>query len=91
MTCYFCTMLIAPGDVNMHHPVNRSQGGKAVEPAHERCHVAHHSNQGDFKYWDRIGGQISAITRRWAFNLKNVRSHPAYEIDWSYYLAFYAC
>jgi hypothetical protein len=90
MTCYFCSEPIQPGDVNMHHPVYRSRGGAHVEPSHKACHVAHHRDLGDFKAWGRIGGQITAITRRWAFNLKNVRSDPAYDTDRSFYLAFYA-
>jgi hypothetical protein len=83
--CFFCEQAIEPDDViNLHHPVYRSQGGKAVEPARERCHVVHHSDQGDFSSWGRIGDQISAITRRRAFN------NPAFDFDRSYYLAHYA-
>jgi hypothetical protein len=89
--CYFCEQAIQPGDaVNLHHPVYKSNGGTHVEPSHERCHVAHHSDQGDFKAWGRIGGQISALTRRWAFNLRGVKDHPAYDFDRNYYFAFYA-
>jgi hypothetical protein len=51
MTCYFCSEPIQPGDVNMHHPVYRSRGGAHVEPSHKACHVAHHSDQGDFRSW----------------------------------------
>ena len=29
-------------------------------------------------------------TEAWAFNLKNVRNHPAYEFDRQYYRALYA-
>ena len=90
MTCYFCSEAIQPGDVNLRHPVYRSRGGTHVEPSHRACHVAHHSDQGDFKSWGRIGGQITALTRRWSFNLKNVRNHPAYDFDRSFYLAHYA-
>jgi len=90
MTCYFCSEAIGPGDVNMHHPVYRSRGGTHVEPSHRACHVAHHSNRGDFKQWGRIGGQITALTRRWSFNLRGVKDHPAYDFDRSFYLAHYA-
>jgi hypothetical protein len=64
--------------------------GTAVEPEHKDCHVTHHSNQGDFKYWGRIGGQITALTRRWAFILRGVKDHPACDFDRSFYLAHYA-
>jgi hypothetical protein len=90
MTCYFCTMPIAPGDVNMHHPVYKSRGGTHVEPSHKACHVAHHSDQGDFKTWGRIGGELSALTQRWAFNLRGVRDNPAYDLNRAYYLMLYA-
>ena len=89
--CFFCTQEIGPGDaVNLHHPVYRSQGGKAVAPAHKDCHVVHHSNSGDFRAFGRIGGQITATTKRWAFNLKNVKDHPAYELSRQFYRAHYA-
>jgi hypothetical protein len=89
-TCFFCEQPIQPGDVNMHHPVYRSQGGTHVEPSHKSCHVAHHSDSGDFKSWGRIGGQITALTRRWSFNLRGVKDHPAYDFDRAYYIAHYA-
>ena len=91
MTCHFCSEQIEPGDaVNLHHPVYRSNGGTQVEPSHTACHRAFHSDQGDFRYWGRIGGQITALTRRWAFNLRGVKDHPAYDTDRSFYSAFYA-
>jgi hypothetical protein len=89
--CFFCAAPIQPGDaVNLHHPVYKSQGGIETRPAHKGCHVAHHSNAGEFAAWGRIGGQLTALTRRWAFNLKNVRTNPAYDFDRSYYRALYA-
>jgi hypothetical protein len=90
MTCLFCEQPIAPGDVNMHHPVYKSNGGRDTKPAHKDCHVSHHSEQGDFRDWGRAGGKLSALTKRWALNLKNVRTHPAHEINRSFYLACYA-
>jgi hypothetical protein len=87
LTCYFCSQPIEPDQsINLHHPIYRSHGGTQVEPAHERCHVEYHSRQGDFKKW----GRQSAATRRWAFNLKNVKDNPAYEFDRQYYLALYS-
>ena len=50
--CFFREQAIEPGDaINLYHPVYKSQGGTAVEPARARCHVAHHSDRGDFKRW----------------------------------------
>lgn len=77
-------------EINLHHTVYKSKGGTHVEPAHKRCHVEHHSQQNDFRNWGRQGGQISAITRRWAFNLRSVRNNPAYEFDRAFYRAYYA-
>lgn len=86
LSCYFCTKPIEPDQViNLHHTVYKSQGGKEVAPAHEHCHVEYHRRQGDFRGW----GRRSAETRRWAFNLKNVRTNPAYDFDRAYYLMLY--
>jgi hypothetical protein len=87
LTCYFCSQPIEPDQsINLHHPIYKSDGGTHVEPAHETCHIEYHSRQGDFRNW----GKLSAQTRRWAFNLKNVRNHPAYEFDRAYYSMLYA-
>jgi hypothetical protein len=87
LTCYFCKAEIKPDEaLNLHHPHYRSEGGTHVEPAHERCHVEFHSRKGDFRTW----GLRSAETRRWAFNLKNVKDNPAYDFDRAYYLMLYA-
>ena len=90
MTCYFCSEPIEPGDVNMHHLVYKSRGGTETAPSHADCHRSFHSDQGGFKAWGRTGGQVSAITRRWAFNLRGVKDHPAYDFDRAYYVAHYA-
>ena len=87
LICYFCNLEITQDQsINLHHPIYRSNGGTQVAPAHERCHVEYHSRQGDYRTW----GKRSAETRAWAFNLKNVRTHPAYEFDRAYYLMLYA-
>jgi hypothetical protein len=87
LTCYFCKLEIKQDQqVNLHHPTYKSNGGTQVEPAHEKCHVEFHSRKGDFRKW----GKLSSLTRAWAFNLKNVRNHPAYEFDRAYYQMFYA-
>jgi hypothetical protein len=74
----------------MHHPVYRSNGGTDTEPMHKACHVALHSNREDFARWGRIGGQKAALTLRWAFNLRHVRTHPDYAEHRHYYLMTYA-
>jgi hypothetical protein len=86
-TCFFCSKPIEPNQsINLHHPLYKSNGGTKVEPAHESCHVEFHSRQGDYRGW----GKLSSLTRAWAFNLKNVRNHPAYDFDRAYYLMLYA-
>ncbi|HKQ06217.1 MAG TPA: hypothetical protein VJ464_13865 [Blastocatellia bacterium] len=87
LICYFCKLEVTQDQpINLHHPIYRSNGGTQVSPAHETCHVEYHSRQGDFREF----GKRSAETRAWAFNLKNVRNHPAYEFDRAYYLMLYA-
>ncbi len=90
MTCALCSGAIQPGDeINLHHPTPRSEGGTLTQPTHRDCHVAHHSTRGDFREWGRQGGQKAALTMRWAFNLLNVRKHPAYQPHRDYYLMNY--
>jgi len=87
LICYFCKTEIRPDEpINLHHPTYKSMGGTHVEPAHEKCHIEFHSRQGDFREF----GKRSAMTRAWAWNLKNVRTHPAFEFDRAYYRMFYA-
>jgi hypothetical protein len=86
LTCYFCNQPIEPNQpIHFHHTTYRSRGGTETVPTHESCHVEYHSRQGDFVGW----GKLSALTRAWAFNLKNVRSHPAYDFDRAYYSMLY--
>jgi hypothetical protein len=87
MTCYLCRKPItARQQVEHHHPIYKSRGGLNAAPTHLKCHREHHSACGDFREW----GRQSAETRRWAFNLKHVKDHPAYDFDRQYYLALYA-
>jgi len=87
MKCFLCSQPITPQDeIEYHHPIYKSRGGKQTAPTHKQCHRSHHSQQGDFRAW----GKMSAITRAWTFNLANVRNHPAYEFDRAYYLMNYA-
>jgi hypothetical protein len=87
MKCFLCSQVItSQEEIEYHHPTYKSRGGVETFPTHKACHRNHHTNQGDFKGW----GKLSALTRAWSFNLLNVRDHPAYEFDRSYYLTLYA-
>jgi hypothetical protein len=91
MTCHVCAQPINQGDVvNHHHVVYRSNGGTETQPTHKACHVALHSSRNDFRVWGRRGGQISALSKQWSFNLLNVRNHPAHEINRAFNRAMYA-
>jgi hypothetical protein len=91
MNCSLCRKPIAPDDaLNMHHPVYRSQGGTETQPTHKACHVALHSSRNDYAEWGRVGGQISALSKQWAFNLRNVKTHAAHEINRQFCRAMYA-
>jgi len=87
MTCHLCTKPITTRQqIEYHHPVYKSRGGKETAPTHKRCHRHHHQQQGDFCEW----GRKSAQTCRWAFHLKNVPTHPAYDEHRWFYLMNYA-
>ena len=87
LVCYFCIKPIEQDQpINLHHPHYKSEGGTQVVPAHEQCHVEYHSRKGDYREF----GKRSAETIAWAFKLKNVRTHPAYDFDRAYYLMLYA-
>jgi hypothetical protein len=87
MTCHICEKPITKRqNVEYHHPTYKSKGGKQTAPTHKRCHRNHHQRQGDFRDW----GRKSSQTRRWAFNLLNVRTHPGYENHRWFYLMNYA-
>jgi hypothetical protein len=90
MTCTLCSQPINQGDVNMHHALYRSNGGTDTEPTHKACHVALHSSRNDFANWGKRGGQISALSKQWSFNLRGVNAHPAHDINRQFNRAFYA-
>jgi hypothetical protein len=91
MTCAICEEHIAKSDAaDEHHPLYRSRGGIQTVTAHKRCHVLLHSKRGDFQHWGRIGGQILALSKQWAFNRKNVRQDKAHDINRTFYLMHYA-
>jgi hypothetical protein len=89
-TCFFCNRRISVSDLNNHHVRPKSEGGTATVPTHKSCHINHHSTEGHFRAWGRIGGQISAITCQWAFTLKHVKDNPAYELQRQFYRMYYA-
>ena len=91
MTCYLCTQPIdEQQQINWHHPHYKSLGGIETVPTHEQCHVEYHSRKGDFREWGRKGGEISALSKQWAFNLKGVKDDPLYEQARAFNRAFYA-
>jgi hypothetical protein len=92
MTCYFCQQPIdTQAQVNWHHyETLKSDGGTLVTPTHQQCHVEYHSKNGDFKEFGSRGGKQTALTMRWAFNLRNVSIHPAYESHRQFYLKNHA-
>ena len=87
MKCFLCSQPItAQDEIEYHHPIYKSRGGKQVSPTHKQCHRNHRSKQGDFREW----GKLSSLTRAWAFNLKHVKDNPAFNFDRAYYLMNYA-
>jgi hypothetical protein len=91
MICHLCKQPITKDQqVEYHHPIYRSEGGSATAPTHKACHRKHHSDQGDFIAWGRIGGRLSSVTRVWSVNLKNVSTHPAFALDRAFYRLAYA-
>jgi hypothetical protein len=90
MTCYFCNQPLELSPINWHHPQYKSRGGIETYPAHESCHRQFHKQNGDFKEWGRIGGQISALDKHWAFTLKNVKDDPLYNQARQFNQAHYA-
>jgi hypothetical protein len=91
MICFLCKQAIsADQQVEYHHPIYKSEGGTQTAPTHKACHRKHHSEQGDFREWGRVGGSLSALTRVWSINLKHVNRHPAFAMDRAFYIANYA-
>ena len=90
MTCYFCKRRIRVADLNHHHVIPKCQGGTATVPTHKFCHITHHRSEGHFRSWGSSGGQLSAITCRWAFTLSGVKDNPAYELHRQFYRLYYA-
>lgn len=62
---------------HIHHNVPRCQGGTddAFNLVYmcQKCHVAHHSAQGDFARWGKQGGTTTAQTRAGFRNLVQFR------------------
>lgn len=92
MTCHLCNEAItAKQKINYHHHRGlKSAGGTETAPTHDACHRRHHSENGDFARFGRMGGQASAATKRWALNLRNVKFDPLYDSERDFYSMFYA-
>ena len=91
MNCYLCKVKINKNhQIEYHHPIYKSRGGVETLPCHKECHRNYHSEQGDFAAWGRKGGSLTALTRVWSVNLKNVNTHPAFAMDRAFYRANYA-
>lgn len=62
---------------HIHHMTPRCRGG-SDDPSNlqflcQKCHVAHHSAQGDFSQWGKMGGSITAQTMKSIPNLKQFK------------------
>jgi hypothetical protein len=58
-----------------HHVIPRCQGGTLVVPICALCHRRHHSENGDFARWGRLGGKVTALNpEHWKANLVQFRS-----------------
>lgn len=86
--CALCTRRIRNNDkTNLHHtPTLKSYGGQTVVEVHEACHRNHHKSNGDFAAF----GRLSAIDCHWAFYLRGVKDHPAYETARDFYRLYYS-
>ena len=81
MTCHFCNRRINAGELNQHHIKPKSEGGIETAPAHQACHIKHHSQAGHFREWGRKGGLRTAALGWWIFNLKRGKQ-PADPLRW---------
>ena len=57
--CWLCERPLGH-NVEMHHPVPRSRGGRETVPLHPVCHRAIHNAFGN-KELERVGGSIEAL------------------------------
>lgn len=72
--CKRCGGLFPAAEIQWHHPKPRSRGGKRTVPYCRACHVAHHSEQGDFAKWGREGGhKTQTVHKTYLKNLKPFR------------------
>jgi hypothetical protein len=92
MTCYLCNQPIEPrSKIHWHHHQElKCKGGTETAPTHPSCHRQFHSANNHYREFGRIGGLITAATKRWSLNLKNVRTDSAHEINRQFYRAFYS-
>lgn len=78
-TCDKCRKPIQKGQLQWHHPIPQSEGGTETVPVCRPCHTHHHSANGDFARWGRIGGLRTAALGVWAHHLRRVKTHAKYE------------
>lgn len=63
-TCELCAKPVYSSQgLNRHHPIPRSENGRATIAVHQVCHIEHHRANGDYIRWGRIGGLKSASRR----------------------------
>lgn len=64
MICHFCHEEVKPKDLNQHHIKPKSDGGTETAPAHKKCHISYHSEQGHFKEWGAPRKQNDGMNER---------------------------
>ena len=73
---------------HIHHIVPRCEGGtdESSNLIHlcQKCHTAHHSSQGDFSKWGKMGGEITAATLKSIPNLKQFQGEAG-KVRWAAY------
>lgn len=71
---------------HIHHIKPRCQGG-TDHPNNllmlcQKCHTAHHSQQGDFKKWGSISGKMQKDHLTFLFTLKQFRTSPQKRLEY---------
>ena len=90
MICYLCKQpIITNEQIEHHHSIYKSEGRADTAPTHKACHRQHHSDPGDFAAWGRLGGSLTALTKVWSINLKNVNTHLAFALERCFHRAHY--
>jgi hypothetical protein len=91
MICHLCEQpIISLAGLHLHHITPKCEGGIETVATHPHCHTQHHRQNGDFRRWGAVGGQISTLDRHWAFNLRNVKTDPRHNVNRLFYRLYYA-